>query len=169
VAYILPNIVWIKRLSLFFTASSSSIPVCVSLALRLICFYSHIKSKRNKEEIKYKMSGLWKKKYKKSTIIRKHRFIKKASLMHLIFKKKWQQEVEQWEFQASHHHLHVSGRMAAGPPPLLHSIWYVCAYFETNACNHLCRFYFIFCSFFLKKKKKRKIWNWAIKPRRRKK
>jgi hypothetical protein len=33
----------------------------------------------------------------------------------------------------------------------------------------LCRFYFIFCSFFLKKKKKRKIWNWAIKPRRRKK
>jgi hypothetical protein len=39
--------------------------------------------------------------------------------------------VEQWEFQASHHHLHVSGRMA-GPPPLLHSIWYVCAYFETN-------------------------------------
>jgi len=29
------------------------------------------------------MSGLWK---KKSTIIRKHRFIKKASLMHLIFK-----------------------------------------------------------------------------------
>jgi hypothetical protein len=27
-----------------------------------------------------------KNKYKKSTIIRKHRFIKKASLMHLIFK-----------------------------------------------------------------------------------
>lgn len=49
-----------------------------------------------------------------TTIIRNPRVINKIS-------KIWQQEVERWEFLASRHHLHVSGRMAE-PPPLLHSI-----------------------------------------------
>jgi hypothetical protein len=60
------------------------------------------------------MSGHWKN--AETTIIRNPRVINKIS-------KIWQQEVERWEFQASRHHLHVSGRMAE-PPPLLHSIWY---------------------------------------------